>query len=161
MYMKKVLIGFGVLVIFILYSLWVRHDQPKVGTIVSTTSPASNSSSEPTNNSSSNSNTSTGTNTASSYKDGTYTGDSADASYGNVQVAAVISGGKLSDVTVLQYPDTHSDSVAINQTALPLLKQEAIQSQNPNNIQIISGATFTSEAFVQSLTSALNQAQNT
>jgi len=91
------------------------------------------------------------------YKEGTYTGSVADAYYGNVQVAVVISGGKLTDIKVLQYPNTHSTSVAINQQALPYLKQEAIQAQSAN-VQIISGATFTSQAFAQSLSAALSQA---
>lgn len=158
--MKKILAGLAVAAVFIVYSLWVRHEQPQVGTVVSANSPTS-SSSQPVNSGSS-SNTSSGatppTSPSTGYKDGSYTGDSADASYGNVQVAAIISGGKLIDVNVLQFPNSHSDSVAINQQALPMLKQEAIQTQNPNNIQIISGATFTSEAFIQSLTSALNKA---
>ena len=41
---------------------------------------------------------------------------------------------------------------------MPYLKQETIQAQNPNNVQIISGATFTSQAYLQSLQSALNKA---
>lgn len=159
--MKKVLVGLGVVAVFILYSLWVRHEQPRVGTVVSTTSRTGNSSQSAGSTSSSSSGSTAQPSTPpAGYKDGSYTGDSADASYGNVQVAAIISGGKLTNVNVLQYPDSHGDSVAINQTALPLLKQEAIQAQNPNNVQIISGATFTSEAFIQSLTSALGKAQN-
>lgn len=160
--MKKVLVGLCVVAVFVMYSLWVRHEQPKLGAVASAASPTS-SSSESVNSGASN-NGSAGTTpppaSSASYKDGSYTGVSADASYGNVQVAAIISGGKLIDVNVLDYPSSHSDSVAINQQALPMLKQEAVQAQNPNNIQIISGATFTSEAFIQSLSSALNQARN-
>ncbi len=96
---------------------------------------------------------------AGQYKNGTYTGGSANAYYGNVQVQAVIQGGKLANVTFLQYPNTHSTSVYINQQAMPYLQQEAIQAQSAN-VNIISGATFTSEAFIQSLASALTQAQN-
>jgi uncharacterized protein with FMN-binding domain len=157
--MKKVLVGLGVIIIFIAYSLWVRHEQPKVGTVASTVSPTTNGLSSATNNNGS-STTPPPLTSSGSYKNGTFTGDSADASYGNVQVAAIISGGKLVDVTVLQYPNSHDTSVAINQQALPMLKQEAIQAQDPNNIQIISGATFTSQAFIQSLTTALNKAQS-
>lgn len=158
--MKKVLIGLGVLIVFVIYSLWVRHEQPKVGTVSSAISPTTTSSSGSSNNTGSNSSggITPPANSSSTFKDGSFTGDSADASYGNVQVAAIVSGGKLVDVNVLQYPNSHDTSVAINQQALPMLKQEAIQAQNPNNIQIISGATLTSEAFIQSLTSALNQA---
>ncbi len=92
------------------------------------------------------------------YKDGTYTGSAADAYYGTVQVAAVISGGKITDVKFLQYPDTHSTSVFINQQAMPYLTQEAVQAQSAN-VNIVSGATETSMAFQKSLGSALVQAK--
>jgi uncharacterized protein with FMN-binding domain len=90
-------------------------------------------------------------------KDGTYTGSVADAYYGNVQVSATISGGKIVSVKFLQFPNTHSTSVIINDQAMPYLTQEAVQAQSAN-VQIISGATFTSQAFQQSLASALSQA---
>ena len=93
------------------------------------------------------------------FKDGTYTGNSVNVFFGNVQVSAVISGGKLSAVHFLQYPNTHSVSVFINQQAMPYLKSEAIQAQNAN-VNIISGATLTSEGFQASLASALSQAKN-
>jgi len=81
----------------------------------------------------------------------------ADAYYGNVQVRATISGGKITGVTFLQYPHTHSTSVYINQQAMPYLQQEAIKAQGAN-VDIVSGATYTSQAFIQSLGSALAQA---
>jgi uncharacterized protein with FMN-binding domain len=93
------------------------------------------------------------------FKDGAYTGNSVNVFFGNVQVSAVISGGKLSAVHFLQYPNTHSVSVFINQQAMPYLKSEAIQAQSAN-VNIISGATLTSEGFQASLASALNQAKN-
>lgn len=91
------------------------------------------------------------------YKDGSYTGDVADAFYGNIQVQAVITGGKITDVTFLQYPNDRSTSVFINSQAMPLLKQEAIQAQSAN-VSGVSGATASSGAFVQSLQSALQKA---
>jgi len=93
------------------------------------------------------------------YVDGTYTGGVADAYYGNVQVEAIVNGGKLADVQFLQYPNTHSTSVYINSQAMPYLKQEAIQAQNAS-VDIVSGATYTSMAFQQSLASALTQAKS-
>jgi len=92
------------------------------------------------------------------YKDGTYTGSVADAFYGNVQVSAIISGGKISDVQFLQYPNDRRQSIQINTQAMPLLKQEAIQAQSAN-VNGVSGASQTSGAFVQSLQSALSQAK--
>ena len=93
------------------------------------------------------------------YADGTYKGTSANAFYGYVQVAAVISGGKLTDVQFLSYPNDRSTSRYISSQALPYLKSEAIQAQSAN-VNIISGATDTSLAFRQSLGSALAQAKN-
>ncbi len=92
------------------------------------------------------------------YANGSYTGSSIDAYYGTVQIEAIIKGGKIADVQFLQYPHTHSNSQFINSQAMPLLTQEAIQAQIAN-VSGVSGATFTSEAFIQSLSSALAQAK--
>jgi uncharacterized protein with FMN-binding domain len=93
------------------------------------------------------------------YKDGTYTGSSADAYYGTVQVQAVVQGGKLVTVNFLQYPSDRSTSRYINGQAMPMLQTEAIQAQSAS-VSGVSGATDTSAAFVQSLGSALSQAAN-
>jgi uncharacterized protein with FMN-binding domain len=92
------------------------------------------------------------------YKDGQYTGSSADAYYGLVQVKAIISGGKITDVQFLSYPNDRQNSVNINSQAMPILTQEAILAQSVN-VDIVSGATDTSQAFIQSLSSALSQAK--
>ncbi|MFZ1074874.1 MAG: FMN-binding protein [Minisyncoccia bacterium] len=96
---------------------------------------------------------------AGAYADGSYTGTAENAYYGTVQVKAVISGGKISDVQFLQYPNDRSNSRFINGRAMPLLTQEAISAQNAN-VDGVSGATFTSQAFQQSLASALALAKN-
>lgn len=93
------------------------------------------------------------------YKDGEYTGTSADAYYGNIQVKAIISGGKLTDVQFLDHPQDRNTSIRINDYAMPILRSEAIQAQSAN-INTISGATDSSGAFKQSLQSALSQAKN-
>jgi uncharacterized protein with FMN-binding domain len=92
------------------------------------------------------------------YKDGTYTGKVTDAYYGNIQVRATISNGKLANVVFLQYPNDRSTSIMINNQAMPYLKQEAIAAQSAN-VDIVSGATDSSQAFKQSLSSALTQAK--
>ncbi len=92
------------------------------------------------------------------WKDGNYTGNSADAFYGNIQVRATIQNGSLVQVEFLQYPNDRSTSVEINSQAMPLLQSEAIQAQSAN-VDIISGATDTSNAFRESLASALSQAK--
>jgi uncharacterized protein with FMN-binding domain len=92
------------------------------------------------------------------YKDGTFTGNSDNAFYGNVQVKVIILGGKITDVQFLQHPSDATRSIAINTLAMPNLRQEVIQAQNAQ-VDIVSGATDTSDAFIQSLSSALNQAK--
>lgn len=91
------------------------------------------------------------------YRDGQYGGDVVDAYYGNVEVKALISGGRVTDVQFVQYPSDRRTSMMINSQAMPMLKQEAIQAQSAN-VDIVSGATATSQAFRQSLQSALAKA---
>jgi uncharacterized protein with FMN-binding domain len=66
---------------------------------------------------------------------------------------------RIVGVGVPIYPDHSDRSVFINEQALPWLRQEVLQAQFDSNIQMISGATYTSYAFVQSLQSALLKAQ--
>jgi uncharacterized protein with FMN-binding domain len=82
----------------------------------------------------------------------------ADAQWGYIQVRVVIQGGAISDVQFLQYPNERERSVLINNYADPQLTSEAIQAQSAS-VDIVTGATDTSEAFIQSLTDALGQAQ--
>ncbi|CAN5572176.1 hypothetical protein BH09CHL1_BH09CHL1_06280 [soil metagenome] len=91
------------------------------------------------------------------FVDGTYTGSQADAHWGTVQVVVTIIDGTVSDVQFADYPNHRSRSRTINNHAMPILTQEAIQSQQAS-VDIVSGATDTSEAFIQSLASALSQA---
>lgn len=91
------------------------------------------------------------------YKDGIYTGSVADAYYGNIQIKATITGGKITDVEFLQYPNDNRTSQFVNSQAMPYLKQEALQAQSAQ-VDIVSGASQTSQAFQQSLSSALQQA---
>jgi uncharacterized protein with FMN-binding domain len=99
------------------------------------------------------------TTAAKTVKDGTYTGGVSQNRWGNVQVAAVYKGGQLVDVQVLQYPDSHDRSVAINQYALPILINDSLGSQSAN-INNISGATYTSQSYAQSLQSAIDAAKS-
>ena len=93
------------------------------------------------------------------YKDGEYTGSTADAFYGWVQVDVLIQDSKLVDIQFLQYPDHRRTSVRINQRAAPILQREALQSQDAQ-VDLISGATLTSRAFRQSLQAALDAAKS-
>lgn len=93
------------------------------------------------------------------YANGAYIGNAVDAYYGTVQVKAIVQNGKLADVPFLQYPNERDTSRYINDQAMPLLAQEAIVAQSAQ-IDGISGATFTSQAFQESLASALALAKN-
>jgi uncharacterized protein with FMN-binding domain len=95
---------------------------------------------------------------ASGLKSGSFTGQSYANPYGNVQVQVVISGGKITSVKTIQYPNGHQQSVFINSQALPLLEQEVLQAQSAR-INIIGGATFTSQGYAQSVQSALDAAR--
>jgi uncharacterized protein with FMN-binding domain len=93
------------------------------------------------------------------FKNGTYNGPEVDAFYGLVQVQVVIQNGKISNVQFLDYPHDRRTSQRINDQVMPWLTQEAIQAQSAN-VDIISGATLTSEAFANSLQAALLSAKN-
>lgn len=92
------------------------------------------------------------------YRNGRYTGSIADAYYGNVQVVAVISGGEISDVQFLDYPKDRQTSLQKSMRAMPILISEAIAIQD-SNVDTVSGASFTSTAYRESLASALAQAK--
>jgi uncharacterized protein with FMN-binding domain len=92
------------------------------------------------------------------YKDGTYTGPEVDAFYGLVQVKTVIQNRKIVNVQFLEYPSDRRTSQRINSIAVPDLQQEALQAQSAN-VDIISGATLTSQGFIMSLQAALDQAR--
>ncbi len=92
------------------------------------------------------------------YNDGSYIGSVADAYYGNVQVKAIITDGKIADVQFLDYPNDRGTSIRINSRAMPYLTQEAIVAQSAN-VDGVSGASDTSAAFKESLASALSQAR--
>lgn len=92
------------------------------------------------------------------YKDGTFKGSVADAYYGNVQVQVTTRNGRIVDVVFLDHPHDRNTSVQINDYAMPILRSEAIKVQSAQ-VDTVSGATATSGAFRESLSSALNQAQ--
>jgi uncharacterized protein with FMN-binding domain len=94
----------------------------------------------------------------SKYKDGDFTGAAVDTPYGTVQVAVVVSGGKISDVQFLQMPNDQGNSRAVTSYAEPLLKQTTLDKQSAN-IDFVTGATSTSAGYEESLQKALDQAQ--
>lgn len=95
--------------------------------------------------------------TTGSYIDGTYTGSVSGNEYGPIQVAAVISGGKIVDVKFLQMPSAEGHSREITAFAESPLRQSAIAKQSAH-IDFVSGATSTSQSYEVSLQAALDQA---
>jgi uncharacterized protein with FMN-binding domain len=87
---------------------------------------------------------------------GTFTGVAVQDPYGQVQVQVTMTGGKITDVTALQLP-SQGRSGFISQSVAPILQGEAISAQSAS-IDTVSGATYTSQAYAQSLQSALDQA---
>jgi uncharacterized protein with FMN-binding domain len=158
--MKKVIISiisaagvFGIIAL--------THFHPTADTNgVAATSPAGTSTANTSTSSSSTASATptAATTTASAYKNGTYTGSASDNNYGTVQVKAVISGGKLTNVVLVQMPNDRQHSAELSSMAGPQLIQEALTAQSAN-IDVVSGATSTSDSFAQSLQSALNAAK--
>jgi uncharacterized protein with FMN-binding domain len=77
--------------------------------------------------------------------------------YGDVQVQVVMRAGKIVDVRAVRLPDGDGKSRDINRAAAPQLKQQALQVQSAN-VDGVSGATYTSDGYRQSLQAALDQA---
>ena len=89
--------------------------------------------------------------------DGTYAGAAISTRWGDVQVAVTISGGTITDVTALQLTDADGRSVQISNRAAPVLREEVLQAQSAS-VSMVSGATYTSGAYLESLQAALDQA---
>ena len=87
----------------------------------------------------------------------TYKGSVAQTRYGPVQVALTVKGGSITQVSVLRYPDAGSTDQQINSHALPILVDQTVKQQG-SQVQMVSGATYTSEGYLTSLQSALDQA---
>ena len=88
---------------------------------------------------------------------GTYTGDSVMTRWGAVQVEITVADGKITAVQAVEYPQNNARDRQINAYALPVLAQEVTQAQSAQ-IDVVSGATVTSDGYIQSLQSALDQA---
>lgn len=85
-----------------------------------------------------------------------YKGPLVDMRWGPVQAAIAVKGKKITNVKISTLPENFR-SQFIDQQAVPLLKQETLQAQSAN-IDTVSGATLTSEAYIQSLQGALKKA---
>ena len=99
--------------------------------------------------------TSTGSGTTTTAS-ATVDGPVVDTRYGAIQVEIVVANGQLQDVVAIQLP-TGRRSGQISNAAAPILREEALQAQSAS-IDTVSGATYTSDAYAQSLQAALDQA---
>jgi uncharacterized protein with FMN-binding domain len=99
---------------------------------------------------------SAGTSGATSTSSGatTATGSTVDVGYGMVQVQATLDGGRIVDIQALALPQNDGHSARISQQAFPMLVQQALAAQS-SQIAGISGASYTSTGFVESLKAAL------
>jgi uncharacterized protein with FMN-binding domain len=89
--------------------------------------------------------------------DGTYTGQSVSTRFGAVQVQVTVSGGQITDVAATHLTDRDRRSIDISNRAAPILRQEVLSAQSAS-VRMVSGATYTSEGYLTSLQSALDQA---
>jgi uncharacterized protein with FMN-binding domain len=87
----------------------------------------------------------------------TLTGTVANTQYGPMQVQVTLTGQKITNVTVLQRTDAGAESDQIDANAIPKLNSETLAAQSAQ-ISAVSGASYTSQGYIQSLQSALDQA---
>jgi uncharacterized protein with FMN-binding domain len=96
--------------------------------------------------------------TATARAKATATGDAIQFQYGTLQLKATLTAGRLSGVTVVRLKPEPGRSESIDAQAIPLLRVEALRAHSAN-VDVISGATYTSEAYARSLQSAIDRAQ--
>ncbi|MFI7502198.1 FMN-binding protein [Streptomyces sp. NPDC049687] len=85
------------------------------------------------------------------------TGESVQTRWGPVQVRITVADGRITDVTAVTYPQENPRDQQINAYAIPRLRSEALTAQSAD-IDTVSGATYTSDGYRQSLQSALDSA---
>lgn len=122
---------------------------PSATTSTSTATAAATATASPT--------TAATTTSSTTYADGTYTGSAVSEPWGAFQVQVTVSGGQITAVNVVQSPqDNHSSR--INSSAIPTLTAATLASQDAS-VDLISGATWTSQSYATSLQSALDAAK--
>jgi uncharacterized protein with FMN-binding domain len=157
------------LVLLFSYRTSTNSTEAAASTVISTptTSPTSTATTSPsTSTNTSTSSTSPSPSASSSTSSGTssgstgtktYTGTTASTRWGDVQVVITVTDGKITDVQVPVYPNDNPRDQEINAYALPTLRQETLTAQSAD-INAVSGATVTSNGYLQSLQAALDAA---
>ncbi len=87
----------------------------------------------------------------------TVTGDAIDTRFGPVQVQITVTNGTVTAVTAVDYPQNDPRDQQINSYAIPQLNSEALAAKSAK-IDMVSGATYTSDGYISSLQSALDKA---
>jgi uncharacterized protein with FMN-binding domain len=87
----------------------------------------------------------------------TVNGAAVDTDYGPVQVQVSVRGKKIISATAIAYPQSGGRDMAINSYAIPMLQQDTVAKQSAQ-VDTVSGATYTSDGYRQSLQSALDAA---
>jgi uncharacterized protein with FMN-binding domain len=137
--MKKLLLSALTVVAFVAYALFQRETGGASGALTGTSTTAAGGSG------------------AAGYQNGKYLGDVANTSWGDVQVQVVIDNNRIASVSTIEYPQDRPLSARLNQQAVPMLEQEAVHMQSAK-VDLVTGATVTSEGFIESLMNALSQA---
>jgi uncharacterized protein with FMN-binding domain len=87
----------------------------------------------------------------------TYNGSVASTRWGDVQVTITVTNGTITDVSAPTYPSGNGRDQEINAYALPVLRQETLDAQSAK-IDTVSGATVTSDGYIESLQAAIDAA---
>ncbi|MEO7269008.1 MAG: FMN-binding protein [Knoellia sp.] len=137
--------------------LFSYHTSTSSGTTTSISSPANNGSVAAAGSSGSSGSSDSGSSGTTSSSSKAYTGDAASTRFGDVQVQITVADGRITTATVTQVPWQDHRDQEINSRAVPILTDETVSAQSAD-IDMVSGATYTSEGYVESLQSALDQA---
>jgi uncharacterized protein with FMN-binding domain len=78
--------------------------------------------------------------------------------FGTVQVRITLTNGKITAATAIDYPNDDPRSSEISSFSIPVLSREVLQAQGAS-IAVVSGATYTSDAYAQSVQAALDAAK--
>lgn len=157
--MRKTILILAIVTVLGMLAAYELPPRSKTPTTASTTNTQSQASQNTTATSpSNNSSPSASQANSSGLKDGTFTGTTETGFYDTIQVAITVSGGKITSVNTptLSGDSGHSDS--INSYAVPQLNQEVISAQSAQ-IDGVSGASYTTQTYTQSLQSAIDQAK--
>jgi uncharacterized protein with FMN-binding domain len=134
------------------------EDTTSSGTTSSgTTSSGTTSSGTTSSGTTSSGTTSSGTTSSGSSSSATYTGEEANTQWGIVEVKITVKDGKITKSEAVEYPTGNPRDQEINAYAVPQLNSEVVSAQS-GSIDAVSGATVTSDGYIQSLQSAIDKA---